>query len=202
MIFRNDKGIHMHKLITSTLLLTSLLCISLFAMEYESKIGKLTFTLAQKDEDLSVYEAIAINRFLPYFKTPDEKERIEKSLKRQFPILVSWIGQKGRLFIKVEKQLMPYGFLTLQALNNDETKITFNLSIIPDLEDMGEYIDCVKERFPHIKSLYTYARNQSLADYQKKLGFIKDDSYVPNKELIPDPAGFFGFRKDFNQSSE
>lgn len=183
-------------------LLTSLVGVSLNAMEEASKVDKLTFILAQKGEDLSIYEAIAINRFLAYFSTVDGKERMEKSIKRQFPILVSWIGEKGKLFIKVKKQENPYGFLTLQSLDEEETRITFNLSVIQESKYMHQYIDFIREQFPQIRSLFTYARNQRIQEYQSKLGFVEDDSYVPNPELIPDPTDFNGFRKDFDKSSQ
>jgi len=183
------------------LLLISSVGVSLKAMEEESKIDKLTFILAQKGEDLSVYENIAIKRFLTFFDTAEGKERMETSIKRQFPILVRWIGQKGKLFIKILKQENPYGFLTLQALDDEGKRITFNLSVIPDTKYMSECIDCVRENFPRIRILFTYARNEHLSEKQAQLGFAKDDSYVPNPELIPDPAGFHGFRIDFDQSN-
>jgi hypothetical protein len=182
-------------------LLVSLVGVSINAMEEESKIDKLTFLLAQKGEDLSVYEAIAINRFLTFFDTVEGKERMKESIKKQFPILVSWIGEKGKLFIKILKQENPYGFLTLQSLDDEEKRITFNLSVIPDTKYMGECINCVREHFPHIRILFTYARNERLTEKQAQLGFAKDDSYVPNSELIPDPIGFHGFRIDLDGSS-
>jgi hypothetical protein len=194
------EGVYMKRMLVLGLLI-SCVGVSLKAMEEESNIDKLTFMLAQKGEDLSVYEAIAINRFLTFFDTAEGKERMEKSIKKQFPILVSWIGERGKLFIKILKQENPYGFLTLQSLDDDEKRITFNLSVIPDTKYMGECINCVREHFPHIRILFTYARNERLSEKQSQLGFAKDDSYVPNPELIPDPSGFHGFRIDFDQSN-
>lgn len=165
----------------------------------EQSINKLTFTLAQEGEDLSIYEKIVIDAFMKHFKTDEEKETITKSLQRQFKLLVSWIGQKDKRFIKIHKQDEPYGFLTLQSLSDDDTRITFNLSVVKDPKVMDQYIACVREQFPRIRTLYTYGRNQSLQDHQRALGFVIDESYVPNKELIPDPTGFKGFRIDFKE---
>lgn len=184
----------MKKVVMSGLFITMAFS-TLNAMEETKKSALLTFTVAKKDEDLSIYKEILLNVY-PEYAT---KEPMKESLSRSFAILTSWIGQKGKLFIKAQDGQTPVGYLTLESLNEEGTHIAFHQSpLLPQyLNRIPEYFGHVKKEFPHAQTVYTacsdkYSKMQELI---KKLGFVEDTSYVPNKELIPNPVGFVGYRK-------
>jgi hypothetical protein len=73
------------------------------AMEGEKKEKLLTFIKAQKGEDLSTYQAILLKVY-PTFVDSDNKQKINESILNRFTILSNWIGQKNKLFVKIEDQ--------------------------------------------------------------------------------------------------
>lgn len=168
------------------------------AME-EKKKDALTFTVAQKGEDLSEYREILLKVYAEYVTDPTLREPLKESLHKPFAVLSNWIGQKGKRFIKTQDGQTPVGFLTLEALNEEETHIAFHQSpLLPQyLNNIPQYFACVKKEFPHAKVVYTACSDKvtKMQQLVKKLGFVEDASYQPSKELIPNPAGFMGYKK-------
>ena len=56
----------------------------------------------------------------------------------------------------------------------------------------------IKREFPNAKAAFASCTDKvdMLTALIKQMGFVEDDSYVPNKELVPNPAGYIGYRKD------
>lgn len=177
-------------------LLISSIMLQLNAME---KKAALTFSVAQKGEDLSAYKAILLKVYAEYATNPALKEPLKESLAKPFAVLQSWIGQKGKRFMKAHDGQTPVGFLTLEALNEDETHIAFHQSpLLPEyLDNIPQYFACVKKEFPHAKVVYTACSNRvtKMQELVKKLGFVEDATYLPSKELVPNSAGFVGYKK-------
>lgn len=195
-----NKGAKMKKIVAIVLLIS---CTHLYLAAMEEQKNALTFIKAQKDEDLSAYKEILLKVYPEYATDPVRKEALKDSLSKSFAVLTSWIGKKGNLFIKVldysNDNQRPVGFLTLEALNKDETHIAFHQSpLLPEyLDRIQQYFECAKKEFPHAKMVYTAASDKvtKMQDLIKKLGFVEDASYLPNKELVPNPAGFVGYKK-------
>jgi hypothetical protein len=64
------------------------------------------------------------------------------------------------------------------------------------MDQFHQHIEFIKREFPHAKEAFTSARSPKMQELIKKLGFIEDKTYVPNKELISDfDTGFVGYKK-------
>lgn len=159
----------------------------------------LTFTRAQHGDDLSAYKEILLKVYPEYAANSAIKEYIKEVLPRSLAVLTTWIGQKGKLFIKAQDNETPVGFITLESLNEEATHIAFHQSpLLPEhLDKISQYFDQVKKEFPHAKVVYTACSDKvpKMQELVKRLGFIEDSNYLPTKELVPNPVGFQGYRK-------
>ena len=118
----------------------------------------------------------------------------------RFATLTNWIGQKGKLFVKVHDGQKPVGFLTLESLDEQNTRIAIHHSpFLPEyLAKAHQFLgEQVKAQFPQAKTIYSSASGKApkLQELVKSLGFEQDDSYKPNSELVPDSNGFVGYKK-------
>lgn len=124
---------------------------------------------------------------------------MKESLSKTFGVLASRIGQTGKRFIKVQDGNTPVGFLTLESLNADNTEIAFHQSpLLPAyIHKSAEYFACAKREFPHAKCVFTSCsdRVSKMQELVQKLGFVEAPEYLPSKELVPNPAGFKGYKK-------
>lgn len=174
-------------------------CFQLVAMEETGKAKLLTFVKAQKGEDLTAYQEILLDVYPEYANNREIKAYLQEALKRQFAILAGWAGQKGKCFIKAHDGQTPVGFLTLEALNEDETEIAFHQSpLLTDyLDKAPQYLDQVKNEFPRAKVIFTSCSDKvtRMQKFIKSLGFHEDPNYLPSKEIVPNPMGFQGYKK-------
>ncbi len=186
----------MKKMLILSLLVS---CLHLAAMEEKGKAKLLTFVKAQKGEDLSAYQDILLKVYPKYANSEGIAEHLRESLKGPFAVLASWVGQKGKCFIKVQDGQTPVGFLTIEALDEEGTQVAFHQSpLLPEhLDKVGQYFAYTKQEFPHAKEVYAACSDKvnKMKEFVKALGFVEDANYLPTKELIPNPAGFQGYKK-------
>ena len=83
---------------------------------------KLKFVAAKKGENLSTYKEILDKVYLKNAE-PGYETYIQETIAKTYPILISWIGNKGNRFMKILDGEQPIGFLTVAALDEDETNI-------------------------------------------------------------------------------
>jgi hypothetical protein len=182
------------------LLALTLLC-SLQLAAMDKAEAKLNFSVAQKGEDLSAYKAVLLKIYPEFAKDEAGKEAIKKLCEVRFAVILSWLGKEQHRFIKVQDGQQPVGFLTLEALDKEKTRIGIHHSpLLPAyLAKAKEFLaEQVKVQFPHAKTMYSSASGAApkLQELVKSLGFEQDDTYKPNSELNPDSTGFVGFRKN------
>lgn len=166
----------------------------------EAKKNKLlTFKTAQKGDYLGKYKEILLEVYPTFATDKSMAGPIKVSLFARFEVLTGWIGQKGKLFVTIQDEGKPVGFMSLEALNEENTRIAIHHSpILPEYQaEFRQHFDYVKKVFPHAKEIFTSASNRAagLQALVEKMGFNKDPYYVPNKELVPDATGFTGYRR-------
>ncbi len=173
-----------------------------YAMEAAKNAAKLTFTKAQPGEDLTAYKEILLKVY-PEFVEPKFKEPIKEALVVRFATLAGWVGKKGKVFVKIEDQGKPVGFTTFEALDEDNTQIAFHHSpLLPEyIGQFQKHFDSVKTEFPHAQVVFTSVSDKApkLQAIIRSIGFVEDASYVANKEIVPNPEGFQGYKKSLEK---
>ncbi len=187
------------KKVKRILALTLLCSLQLAAMDKAE--AKLNFSIAQKGEDLTAYKAVLLQIYPQFAQDEAGKETIKKLCEVRFAVILNWLGKPEHRFVKVQDGQTPVGFLTLEALDNEKTRIAIHHSpLLPVyLAKAKEFLaEQVKAQFPQAKTMYSSASGAApkLQALVKSLGFKQDETYKPNSELVPDSAGFVGFRKD------
>lgn len=180
--------------------ITVLFCSSIIFMQL-SLTAQLQFSAAQKGENLEAYKEILLKVYPEFATDHTMKMAIKVLLASRFAIILNWVGREQHKFVKITDGQQPVGFLTLEALDKEKTKIAIHHSpLLPAyLAKAKEFLaEQVKAQFPNAKTMYSSASGKApkLQELVKSLGFQQDDSYKPNPELVPDSAGFVGFRKD------
>lgn len=182
------------------IIVLALLCSASIVTAMDKKEAQLTFTRAQKGEDLTAYKAVLLQVY-PAFATPETKDIITKTLDSRFAVILGWLGNERHRFVKIQDKEQPVGFLTLEALDQFETKIAIHHSpLLPAyLEKIKSFLEQqIKTEFPNAKMLYSSASGKApkLQELVKSLGFEQDDTYKPSSELVPDSTGFVGYKKN------
>ena len=167
--------------------------------------SKPKFVQLKSGEDLSACKPILIKAFL-HFANQDEKAGIANSIDTNFltvDVEKCMHGEKSRVIgvLDGEKAI---GFLTLAALDKEETRIAVHLSgLLPAYEDWYplclNYIE--KTLFPKTKfvSIACPSKFVKLEALLKRLGFEQDDSYTSSIVLNPViPDLLVGFTKKFD----
>lgn len=184
------------------ILALALLCsASLQITAMDKTAAKLNFSIAQKGEDLTAYKAVLLQIYPQFAQDEAGKEAIKKLCEVRFAVILNWLGQPQHRFVKVQDGQQPVGFLTLEALDKEKTRIAIHHSpLLPVyLAKAKEFLaEQVKAQFPNAKTMYSSASGKApkLQELVKSLGFKQDDTYKPNSELVPDSNGFVGFKKD------
>lgn len=180
--------------------ITVLVFSSLIFMQL-SLTAQLQFSAAQQGENLDEYKEILLKVYPEFATDHTMKLAIKALLVSRFAIILKWIGNEQHKFVKITDGQKPVGFLTLEALDKEKTKIAIHHSPLlpPYLAKAHEFLaEQVKAQFPNAKAMYSSASGKApkLQELVKSLGFKQDDSYKPNPELVPDSNAFVGFRKD------
>lgn len=181
--------------------ITVLLLSSLIFMQL-SLTAQLQFNAAQKGENLDEYKEILLKVYPEFATDHTMKLAIKALLASRFAIILKWIGNDQHKFVKITDGQKPVGFLTLEALDKEKTRIAIHhhSPFLPAyLAKAKEFLaEQVKAQFPNAKAIYSSASGKApkLQELVKSLGFEQDDSYKPNSELVPNSNGFVGFRKN------
>lgn len=179
---------------------------SVHAMDKAKEEVVLTFSQAQQGEQLDAYKKILFSVYTEFLYTELENsshsldtltQTIHEKLNGDFAILLGWIGKKGKQFVKIDHAGAPVGFTILESLNDADTQIAIHHSpLLPGYKKFySQHIKYVKEQYPQVKEIFASAKAPALQALVRSLGFVEDNSHIPNKEIVPDPAGFIGFKK-------
>lgn len=180
--------------------ITVLLVSSLIFMQL-SLTAQLQFNAAQKGENLDEYKEILLKVYPEFATDHTMKLAIKALLVSRFAIILKWVGTEQHKFVKITDGQKPVGFLTLEALDKEKTRIAIHHSpLLPAyLAKAKEFLaEQVKAQFPNAKTIYSSASGKApkLQELVKNLGLEQDDSYKPNSELVPDSTGFVGYKKN------
>ena len=141
-----------------------------------------------------------------HFANQDEKAGIADSIDTDFlavDVEECVRGEKSRVIGVLDGE-EAIGFLTLEALDKEETRIAVHLSgLLPAYE--GWYSLCLdyikKTLFPRTKSVSIACPStfEELQDLLERLGFEQDDLYTSSGVLTPVIPGLLvGFTKKFD----
>lgn len=162
---------------------------------------KLNFTVAKEGDDLAAYKAVLLQIYPQFAQDEAGKEAIKKLCEVRFAVILNWLGKPQHRFVKVQDGQTPVGFLTLEALDKENTRIAIHHSpLLPAyLAKAKEFlVEQVKAQFPQAKTIYSSASGAApkLKALVKSLGFKEDRTYQPNSELVPDSTGFVGYSQN------
>lgn len=178
----------MKKIILSLALLLAGMSAPIMAMDDENSV-KLSFVAASPDEDLTPYMAILQGVYQKEHagNDKDRQEYLAQIVQGTHPVLLKWVGQDGKRFIKILDGQKPVGAMTLRVLDEEQTQIAMHQSaLLPEYKThYGQFFDSVKEEFPKAEKVYTTCSPKvpALIALIKHYGFKEDNAYMGSQEL-------------------